>query len=301
LDEISHGLSVNLGPVVSHNLSIPSYRNATNGRARIMVDLPQDTQNPCLEADSAHDETLIPEQGPDSSNCRASPVHDIEFGDNDIKVMENIQVPTSDAVICTAISHGSSRSVDSVTGPYIDTVADSVETQTKTDVQLRDSAKRVSDDFNEQFLSSGTLTRTAKSAGLDLGSPDTSTMSLSSITSIVGSRTSDPSASSPSRPPISIDVSRPVRSFCGPPHPSSFTTDAPVYRARLQLSTAQSDVGISSEPDILGRNDESRLLKICDGELEAKSGHTKKGGWSVQVTGVSLRLTGESQPTTGFL
>ncbi|KAJ7812477.1 hypothetical protein B0H13DRAFT_1926105 [Mycena leptocephala] len=118
----------------------------------------------------------------------------------------------------------------------IDTVADSVETQTKTDVQLRDSAKRVSDDFNEQFLSSG----------LDLGSPDTSTMSLSSITSIVGSRTSDPSASSASRPPISIDVSRPVRSFCGPLHPSSFTTDASVYRARLRLSTAQSDAGISS-------------------------------------------------------
>ena len=38
-------------------------------------------------------------------------------------------------------------------------------------------------------------------------------------------------------------------------------------------------------------NDESKLLKICDRELEAKSRHTKKGGWSVQVTGVSLRLT----------
>jgi hypothetical protein len=39
----------------------------------------------------------------------------------------------------------------------------------------------------------------------------------------------------------------------------------------------------------------------CDGELEADSQHMKRGGWSVQVTGVSLRLTRESQPTTGFI
>ncbi|KAJ7662793.1 hypothetical protein DFH06DRAFT_1129010 [Mycena polygramma] len=70
---------------------------------------------------------------------------------------------------------------------------------------------------------------------------------------------SSPSASSassdpPHRRPIHIDVTQPVRSFSGPLHPSSFSSDAPTYTAYLHLGTAQSDAGISTEPVIIDRH-----------------------------------------------
>ncbi|KAJ7193237.1 hypothetical protein GGX14DRAFT_405675 [Mycena pura] len=55
-----------------------------------------------------------------------------------------------------------------------------------------------------------------------------------------------------------VDISQPVRSFCGPLAPTSFKPDAPISCTDLQLATALSGAHILSEPDILARHNACR-------------------------------------------
>lgn len=152
-----------------------------------------------------------------------------------------------------------------------------------------------------------TARRASLSVSHQLRSPNTTNTSWSSVISTVPSlpATSSSGPQSPRRP-ISVDVLRPVRSFSGPLHSALFTPDAPIYEAHLHLSTAQSDAGISPEPEILARHkacvqkgslgiNKSNLLEMC---VVPRSGLQASFSWELELLGDVLSRV-ETRPRIG--